>query len=119
MKIGQLCTKISGREAKHKCVVVDIIDDNSVLIDGDVKRRKCNIKHLEPSSRVLDIKKGASNSEVIGVMKKEGFEIRERKLKEKKEKPVKKRKVKIKEEKKENGSKKGNSKKISGNSATK
>ena len=49
-EIGRLCVKIAGRDAGLKCLVVEVIDDNYVLIDGQTRRRKCNIKHLEPVS---------------------------------------------------------------------
>ena len=65
MKIGQLAIKLAGRDANQHCVVVDNLDSNFVLIDGNVRRRKCNIKHLEPLDQVLKIKKKAPHSEVI------------------------------------------------------
>lgn len=114
MKIGQLCVKIGGREAGKRCVIVDIIDDKFVLIDGQVKRRKCNIKHLEPLSKILNISKKASKEKVIEALQKEGIELKERKTKAKKEKPKKKRKKKI----KENG-KRRTTKEVSNTSNTK
>ena len=38
--MGQLCVKIAGRESGKKCVIVDRIDSNYVLIDGNVRRKK-------------------------------------------------------------------------------
>ncbi|HDJ97286.1 MAG TPA: 50S ribosomal protein L14e, partial [Thermofilum sp.] len=43
--VGRICVKTMGREAGKKCVIVDIIDDNFVLITGPkaasgVKRRR-------------------------------------------------------------------------------
>lgn len=99
LEVGRLCVKIAGREAGKKCVVVDVVDDTYVLIDGQVKRRKCNIDHLEPLGDVLKIKKNASNADVKKEFKALGIEIVESKKKEKKEKPVKQRKIKKKEEK--------------------
>ena len=40
--VGRLCVKLAGSESGRHCIIVDIIDDNSVIIDGNVKRRKCN-----------------------------------------------------------------------------
>ena len=51
------CVKIAGRDAGGRAVIVDVLDDNFVLIDGGVRRRKCNIIHLEPSDKKIDIKK--------------------------------------------------------------
>ena len=77
--IGRLCLKIAGRDAGRKCVVVDKIDDHFVLIDGNVRRRKCNITHLEPKNEVLKIKKGASTAEVHKIMSAAGIKVVERK----------------------------------------
>ena len=68
MKIGTLALKIAGRDGNNWCVIVDKIDDNYVLIDGNVRRKKCNIKHLEATEKILKIKKGASTDEVRKVL---------------------------------------------------
>jgi len=69
IEIGRICVKTRGREAGKKCVIVDIIDDNFVLVTGPkkitgVKRRRVNILHLEPTDKKIDIPKGASDEEV-------------------------------------------------------
>lgn len=57
--------KLAGHEAGEKCVIVDVIDRAHVLVSGpNVKRRRCNIKHLEPLPNKLEIAKGASDEEV-------------------------------------------------------
>jgi large subunit ribosomal protein L14e len=87
-EIGRLAIKIAGRDSGKKCVVVDIVDDHFVLIDGQTRRRKCNIIHLEPLDKVLKIKKGASHAEIVDMFKKEGMEVSDTKPKEKATKPV-------------------------------
>ena len=69
MKRGQVCVKIAGRDAGKKCVVIDNIDKNYVLIDGQTRRRRCNINHLEPINKVVKIKKDTSNKEVVKALK--------------------------------------------------
>ena len=64
IEVGRVCIKSLGREAGKTCVIVDIVDKNFVLIDGNVKRRRCNIKHIEPTDKKIDIEKGASTEEV-------------------------------------------------------
>ncbi len=64
IEIGRLCVKIAGRDAGGKCVIVDVLDDKFVMVDGQVRRRKCNIAHLEPLNTVLNVKKGASHDSV-------------------------------------------------------
>jgi large subunit ribosomal protein L14e len=66
---GRICVKITGREAGKKCVIVDIVDKNFVLITGPkkisgVKRRRTNVNHLEPTKAKIDIKRGATDEEV-------------------------------------------------------
>jgi large subunit ribosomal protein L14e len=64
IEVGRVCIKTAGREAGKVCVIVDILDKNFVIVDGLVKRRRCNIKHLEPTEKKVDIQKGASTEEV-------------------------------------------------------
>ena len=109
IEIGRLCVKTAGRDASLKCVVIDVLDKNYVLIDGETRRRKCNIMHLEPLKDVIKIKKNASHEDVKKEFEKIGLKARETKPKEKKEKPVNVRKKKgVSEEK----SKKGKSKEV-------
>jgi len=93
IEIGRVCVKTAGRDAGLKCVVIDI-DKKLVLIDGQTRRRKCGIAHLEPTKDVLKIKKGASHAEVVSAFKELKIEIKERKTKEKTARPKKVRKKK-------------------------
>ena len=63
--IGRVCTKIAGREAGEKCIVVDVVDKNYVVVSGpNVRRKRCNIKHLEFHPEVKEIEKDASDEKV-------------------------------------------------------
>jgi large subunit ribosomal protein L14e len=74
-EVGRVCVKLAGREAGKKAVVVEQIDKNFVLVDSPwIKRRRCNVKHLEPLDVVLDIKKGASKEEIEKALKEAGIE---------------------------------------------
>jgi len=116
VEVGRLCVKIAGRDARKKCVVIDVIDKNFVMIDGQTRRKRCNIKHLIPLQQKIDIPKNASHEEVVSAFKKLGIEIKEKvkeKKKEKAEATVEKekkgkeaKKKKVKEKKKESESKK-------------
>jgi large subunit ribosomal protein L14e len=65
MDVGRVCVKLVGREAGKKCVVVDVVDESYVLVSGpEVKRRRCNVRHLEPLEQKLEIGEGASDEEV-------------------------------------------------------
>lgn len=73
--IGRIVIKTAGRDAGNTAVIVDKIDEKFVLIDGNVRRRKCNIAHLEPLNDVLKIKKDASTSDVHKAMKEAGMKV--------------------------------------------
>ncbi|MQY62562.1 50S ribosomal protein L14e [archaeon] len=77
MEVGRICVKIVGREAGKKCVLVDIVDKNFVLITGpkavsDIKRRRANINHIEPTQEKIDINRGATDEEITEALKTAG-----------------------------------------------
>jgi large subunit ribosomal protein L14e len=81
--IGRVCTKLAGRDAGKTCVVVETYDKGLVLIDGETRRRTCNIRHLFPRQETLDIKKGATHEDVLMLLAKAGLiTIRESKKKD-------------------------------------
>ncbi len=94
IEIGRICLKLAGRDAGRECVIVDVLEGNYVLIDGNVRRRKCNIFHLEPTSKKIELKKGASHEDVKKEFSKLKIAVWETKPKEKKERPRKIRKKK-------------------------
>ena len=88
--IGRICVKTRGREAGKKCVVVDLIDKNFVLITGPksvtgVRRRRANINHLSPTEEKINIKRGASDEEVLQALGLAGKEKKSEENVEKKE----------------------------------
>lgn len=75
-EVGRVCVKLSGRETGKKCVVVDVVDKNFVLVTGPktvtgVRRRRTNVDHLEPTMEVIELKKGAADDEVEKALTKE------------------------------------------------
>jgi large subunit ribosomal protein L14e len=69
MEVGRICVKLLGRETGRKCVVVDVVDKNFVLVTGPksvtgVRRRRTNVDHLEPTPESVEVKKGAPDDEV-------------------------------------------------------
>lgn len=108
IEVGRLCVKIAGRDAGGKCVIVDVLDDKFVTIDGNVRRRKCNVAHLEPLKDKIAIENGASHEVVKKEFEKLKISVWETKPKEKKErlKKVRGKKKKAEEEKEAKGKKK-------------
>jgi large subunit ribosomal protein L14e len=118
MDVGRLCMKVAGREAGKYCVIVKKVDANFVMVTGPrelttVKRRRCNVAHLEPLNEMLEIKSDASDDEVLkafresNLVKKLDLEPSEKPAKadkptkEKKEQPKKVRAPRKKAEKSE------------------
>ena len=96
-EIGRVCEKTEGKEKGKICVVVEQVDSNMVVIDGDVKRRRCNIAHLMPLEKTIKIKKGEKSEEIKKELEKEGFSVAVKKTK------LKERLRKHREEKRESG----------------
>jgi large subunit ribosomal protein L14e len=74
IEVGRICVKLVGREAGRKCLIVDIMDKNFVLITGPknvtgVKRRRANANHIEPLKDKIKIKRGASDEELMEALK--------------------------------------------------
>jgi len=74
IEVGRICVKLAGREAGRKCVIVDVMDKSFALITGPktvtgIKRRRVNINHIEPVQDKVEIKRGASDEEVIEALK--------------------------------------------------
>lgn len=110
IEIGRVCVKTAGRDAGNHCVIVEVLKNNYVMIDGNVRRRKCNVIHLEPIDQIIKIKEKATTKDVKAAMKKEGLEVKEKKkrtkTKEKTTKPIKKRAMTNKPKKEEKPAKK-------------
>ncbi len=94
ISIGRICVKTAGRDAGMKCVVINVLDKNFVMVDGQTRRRKANIMHLEPTPLTIEIGKGASHDMVVKALKPLGIEIAESKPKKKSPAPRQVRKKK-------------------------
>ena len=95
-QIGRLAVKLAGRDAGRKCVIVELIDHNFAVVDGDVRRKKVNLKHLEPLTDIVEVKEKASPDEVKKAFEKLGLSVWEKKSKTPTERVRKMKKVKAK-----------------------
>ncbi len=99
IEVGRLVIKTAGRDSGKKGLVIDIIDDNYAMVDGQVRRKKCNINHLEPLETLVTIGKNASHEEVVEELKKIGIAVKAKAAKEKQKaaaKPTKGKKETVK-----------------------
>ena len=102
LEVGRICIKTAGREAGKYCTVLKKIDDAFVSVTGPklltgVKRRKCNVSHLEATQYAIEIKEEASDEEVMQAMDKAGL-IKKLDLKKPSAAEMKAEKAKPKEE---------------------
>jgi large subunit ribosomal protein L14e len=77
-EIGRVAVKVSGREAGKKCVIVDVIDKNFVLVTGPkeltgVRRRRTNVRHLAFTPHKIGIKRGASDEDLMKALEAAGL----------------------------------------------
>jgi large subunit ribosomal protein L14e len=73
MDVGRICLKLKGREEGSRCVIVDVVDRNYVIITGPpevtgVRRRRVNMSHLQPLDEVIEISKNASDEEIAALL---------------------------------------------------
>jgi large subunit ribosomal protein L14e len=119
--VGRVVMKVAGREGGRYAVIIKAAGQSKeeksfVTITGPklltgVKRRKCNIEHLEPTEYLIEIKEDAAEEEVLAAFDKAGlvtkFDLKRpsaAEVKAEKAKPAKEEKPKEKakrEEKKE------------------
>jgi len=80
IEVGRICVKIAGREAGRKCVVVDVVDKNFVLVTGPqkvtgLKRRRVNVSHIEPTEKKIKIRRGDSDEEILSAIDSETMDF--------------------------------------------
>ena len=78
IETGRICLKIAGREAGKYAVIVEKIDDNFVVVTGPktvtgVKRRKCNLDHLELTDNKFDVQEKVDDTVLEEEWKKSGL----------------------------------------------
>ena len=93
-EVGRLCVKIAGRDAGNKCVVVESVDESFVVVDGNVRRKRVNIRHLEPLAQTITLHDRASPSDVKVAFDKLGIPVWAHKSKKVGERPHQIRTVK-------------------------
>ncbi len=74
--IGRICLKTAGRDAGRFCMVVEKLELPYVIVDGYTRRKKVNIRHLEPTDKIVEIPKEASREKVIIALEKEGYKVK-------------------------------------------
>jgi len=107
LEVGRICIKTAGRDATKTCVIVEVIDEKFVMVDGNTRRKKVNKAHLEPLKKTISVKKGASTKDVHAAFEKEGITVTRHTEAKKRTTP----KVQVRKVKKDSTAKKAASKK--------
>jgi large subunit ribosomal protein L14e len=73
-EVGRVCVKTAGRDMGKRCVIVDLMDKNFVLITGPksvsgIRRRRVNVNHLKPLEKKIQIERGATDEQIDALMK--------------------------------------------------
>ncbi len=69
MDIGRVCLKTKGREQGERCVVLEVIDRNFVIVVGpNVKRRRVNMNHIRPLDEAVTLQRNASDEDAIAAL---------------------------------------------------
>ena len=73
IQVGRICVKTKGRETGKKCVIVDLIDKNFVLVTGPksltgVKRRRANVDHIHPLEDCIEIPRGGDDEAILKII---------------------------------------------------
>jgi len=87
-EIGRLCVKTAGRDSGLKCVIIEV-NGPMVVVDGETRRKKVNVKHLLPLDQVVKILKGASHADVKNALEPLGLNVRDTKPRQKVSRPGK------------------------------
>jgi len=70
IEAGRVCIKKKGRETGKKCVIISI-EKNFAVVQGEkVRKRKCNIMHLIPLDKKIELGKETTQEEIIKELKK-------------------------------------------------
>ncbi len=69
-----MCVKTAGRDAGKRCVILDVVDKNYLLVTGPkevtgIRRRRVNMNHLRPLEEKIAIEKGATDEQVAAALK--------------------------------------------------
>ena len=65
LNIGSLCIKTAGRKAGEKVIVIEIDKEKHIatIIGKNIKKKKCNLRHLMPLNKTRTVNKNISQKE--------------------------------------------------------
>ena len=69
--IGSVCVKTAGRKAGEKVIILELDNDKhfATIIGPGVKKKRCNMKHLLPIGKKIEVGKNVSQKELEKLLK--------------------------------------------------
>ena len=73
-EVGRVCIKTAGRDTGKRCVIIDLMYKNFALVTGPkivsgVRRRRVNVNHLKPLEEKIQMEKGATDEQIVALLK--------------------------------------------------
>jgi large subunit ribosomal protein L14e len=71
LALGSVCIKTAGRKTGEKVVVLELDKEKhlATVIGENVKKKKCNLRHLFPTGKTVKLGKGVSQKQVEKLLK--------------------------------------------------
>jgi len=72
LETGSVCVKTAGRKANEKVIVLEMDKEKhyATVIGPNVKKKKCNLRHLIPTGRIVKAGKNVSQKELENLLEK-------------------------------------------------
>ncbi|MFT4309988.1 MAG: hypothetical protein ACMXYL_05905 [Candidatus Woesearchaeota archaeon] len=74
-QVGRIIVKTAGRDAGKIGVITKVVDNNHVMIEGQTRKRKVNIKHIEYTAKKIDVTENTGSDEIAKSLVQLGYKI--------------------------------------------
>src|SRR3989344_523850 len=75
VKIGDVVMKIAGRDAGRVGIVTEDLGKGFFMVDGDTRKKKVNVKHIEFLGKEGRVGKGSTREELRKEINNLGFKV--------------------------------------------
>lgn len=75
IEVGRLVIKTAGRSAGKVGVIVEVVDDTRIVVDGCLKRKSYSIRHFDALKDTVKLAKGASHAAVVKALEGHGITV--------------------------------------------
>ena len=75
VKVGDVVMKIAGRDAGRVGIVLEDLGKGFFMVDGDTRKKKVNIKHIEFLGKEVKVGKGSTSEDLRKEINNLGFKV--------------------------------------------